>query len=562
MHSFYFRKISVLCIFLLLPAGVAVSQTQRPAYERSQNYDVQHYTLRVKPDHAKRSIEGDTTVILRPTEKGVKVVELDAVGLKFTSVKLESDDKDLTYRVLKDKVAVTLDREYGTDEDIAIRFAYTAAPKKGIYFVDEGFEEKRRVHSKQIWTQGEPDEARHWFPSFDFPGDKATTEQFITAEKGMTVIGNGEELGKKDNGDGTETHHFRLNIPHSTYLVSFIIGEYVKIEDKYRDIPLGYYTYPEARTIVPLAYGKTKDFFGIMEELTATPYPFNKYDQTVVAKFEFGGMENITATTMADTEIAYARLDFLRGNVEDLVTHEIAHSWFGNNVTCKNWAELWLNEAFATFFEAAVREKLYGREEYLRKVGTNADSFMTHDAAVPVSHGLYNRRAGDVSLLFKWPAVTYDKGGVFVHILREQVGEEAFWKALNLFLTRHRFSSVETADLRKVMEETSGQSLGWFFDQWVYGTSYPRLTVRQTFNASKKELRMDIRQTQSGDKLTPRAFRLPLEVELEYKDGTKELKEIEVDSRQQIVTLSAAADPAKVTFDPNKKVMLLSVKKR
>lgn len=561
MRSLSFRFFLLLFATTLFSIGVA-AQASAPAYLRSQNYDVRHYTLRVALDQAKRTVAGDTTVVLRPLEKGVKVVELDAVDLSFTSVKLDDGSKDLAYRSLKGKVAVTLDREYETDEDIAIRFTYTAKPKKGIYFVDEEFEKDRKIHSKQIWTQGEPDEARHWFPSFDHPGDKATTEQFITVEKGMTVIGNGEELGKKDNGDGTETHHFRLNIPHSTYLVSFVVGEYIKIEEKYGEISLGYYTYPEARTIVPLAYGKTIEMFKIMEELTATPYPFNKYDQTIVSNFEFGGMENITATTMADTEIAYARVNFLRGNVEDLVAHELAHSWFGNNVTCENWAELWLNEAFATFFEAAVREKMYGRDEYLRKVGGNAETFMTHDAAVPVSHGLFNRRAGDVSLLFKWPAVTYDKGGAVVHMLREQVGNENFWKALNLYLSRHRFAPVETADLRKVMEEVSGQDLKWFFDQWVYGTSYPRLTVRQTFNAGKKELRMDIRQTQSGDRLTPKAFRLSLDVELEYKDGSKELKKIDVDSRRQVITLPAKADPAKVTFDPNKKILLLSVKKR
>src|SRR5690606_19587666 len=189
---------------------------------------------------------------------------------------------------------------------------------------------------------------------------------------------------------------------------------------------------------------------------------------TMVANFEFGGMENITATTMADSEILLANFDFFRGNVEDLVAHEIIHSWFGNIVTCKNWAELWLNEGFATFFEAAVREKMYGRRDYIRKITNNAENFMADDVRGGRRFGLFNQTAANTGGLFDRPAVTYDKGGVVIHMLREQVGEEAFWKALKLYLDRHKYGSVETQDLRRVMEETSRQELGWFFDQWLY----------------------------------------------------------------------------------------------
>lgn len=554
----YFR--GFLFVIFGIAAVDAVAQTARPAYDRQADFDVQHYAIRVSFDHPRRTVIGDTTVRLRPTVASLRNVRLDAVGLGFTRVENAETGKPLRYTAARGNVSVTLDRAYGPDEEVSLRFRYTTRPQKGVYFVNERRDQGRRVHSDQIWTQGQPDEARHWFPSFDHPEDKATTEKFITAKKGQTVIGNGELMEAKENPDGTVTHHFRMDIPHSTYLVSFVIGEYEKVEEKFGEIPLGYYIYPGSASLVPLAYVKTTEMLKIMEELTSVAYPFNKYDQTMVANFEFGGMENITATTMSDTEIAYARLDFLRGNVEDLVAHEIAHSWFGNNVTCANWAELYLNEAFATFFEAAIREKMYGREDYMRKIMLDAEAFINHDSTTPVSHGLYNRRAADTSILFRWPAVTYNKGGAVVHQLREQIGDKAFWKALNTILTRHRFSSIRTPDLRSAMEEASGQNLGWFFDQWIYGTGYPKLTIRYRYDRDAGEMRLNIEQTQRGDRLTPAGFRLPLEIEFLGKDGSRIRRIADIKSRREIITIPLDTTPDEMNIDPDEKIPLKAIR--
>ncbi len=548
---------------LLLGLTVQLGFGQSPTadFNRPQSFDVQHYTIRISFDHAKRTVFGDTTVELRPLRDGLRSLELDARDLKFDAITLAANEAKLEHRLSPGKVIVTLDRAYKKDETIAIRFRYSAKPKKGIYFVDEKRDKDRVVHSSQIWTQGEPDEAHHWFPSFDFPSDKATTEKFVTVEKGFQVIGNGVLVSERESADGKSvTFHYKLDIPHPTYLVSFVVGKYEKFEDKFRDITMTNYLYPGTGILNQNAYSKTKQMLEIHEKLTGVMYPFNKYDQTVVANFQFGGMENITATTMADSEIAYANLEFLRGNVEDLVAHEIAHSWFGNNVTMKNWAELWLNEAFATFMEAKVREELYGRQEYLRKIGIDAESFMEHDAAVPNSHALFNQKAKDISILFKWPAVTYNKGGAVVHMLSSQVGDEAFWKAINLYLTRHRFGSVETADLIKVMEETSDQKLDWFFDQWVYGTSYPKLTIKQGYDDKAKVLRFEISQTQRGDKLTPQAFRLPLEIEITTPGEKPRRETLEINARKHSIEIAAPTKPSSVTFDPDTKIPLISIK--
>ena len=544
----------LLLVFGLLAAAAAAQA--RPDFNRPRTYDVQHYILRVSFDRPAKKVVGDTTVRLKPLNDGFTRVELDAAGLNFESAVLEPSAQPLKYTVANDKIAVTLDRAYSPSEEIAIRLKYTATPKKGVYFVGERREGQQLIHGPQIWTQGEPDEAHHWFPSFDFPSDKATTEQYITANKGESAIGNGQLVEEKDNADGTVTFHYRMPMPHSTYLVSFVVGNYKKVSDKYKDIELGYYVYPGGEFIVPLAYGKTKDIFRVFEEFTGMGYPFNKYDQTIVSGFTFGGMENITATTMADTEIMMAGFDFARGPVEDLVSHELAHSWFGNMVTMKNWSELWLNEGFATFLEALSRERLYGREDFMRKVRADAEMFLADDSVNRRRHGLFNKIAKIDDSLFD--VTTYQKGGVVLHMLREEVGPEAFGKAVNIYLNRHKFGNVETPDLQNAMEEASGRDLKWFFEQWVYGAGHPKLDVKRVYNAQTKTLRLTVTQTQKLDGITPAAFVLPIQIKVKTNGG-ETTEDVKISKRSEVFSFKVAGRPTAVAVDPAEKIPLKTV---
>lgn len=541
-----------LCIALLVLGALA--EPERPNFNRPQTFDVQHYKIAVSFDRAKKRVLGETTITLKPLGPRFRKLDLDAVGMVFESVALiEPSRAKLSHSAAGGMVHIMLDRDYSPSETLVIALKYTATPKKGVYFIPA-----ERGHSAQIWTQGEPDEARHWFPSFDFPSDRATTEQIITAEKGETVIGNGELVEKKDNADGTETWHYKMPLPHSTYLVSFVIGRYVKLADKFGEIPLAYYVYPGREETAKKAFSRTPEMMRLFEGLTRIKYPFNKYDQTIVAKFEFGGMENVTATTMADTEIFYVDMGI---DMVDLVSHELAHSWFGNLVTCRNWAELWLNEGFATYMEAVWRETTNGREDYLRKVRSDAAAFLIHDTVTRKRHGLFNLRADKVEELFDDPSVTYNKGGAVLHMLREQIGTEAFWKGVTLYLNRHKLSNVESTDLRRAMEEASGQDLGWFFDQWVYGTGAPSLTVAQTFNERAKTLAVTVTQTQTAGGATPAVFRLPLDLTIATRAGNISHK-IEITKRSQTFTFPIDARPNEIILDPDDKVVIKNVKLR
>ena len=546
-------------LFLLAFSGSVSAQTSGRNFNRPQTYDAEHYTIHVSFDRRARKVIGDTTIRFRPLKSGFGIAEFDAVGISFSSVTMEPAGTPLKFRTVGEKIVVSLDKQYGPSDAITLHFKHTAIPKKGVYFVDEEVENGKVIHSEQIWSQGEADEARHWFPSFDFPSDKATVEEFITANDGETVIGNGEPLAEARNADGTVTHHFRMNIPTPTYLISFVIGKYTKVTDKYRDTPLNFYIYPGGETIARKAYGNTKEIMRVYESLTGVDFQFNKYDQTVVAGFTFGGMENITATTMADTEIFAVNNELFAAGVEDLVSHELAHSWFGNNVTCKNWAELWLNEGFATFMEAAFREKMYGRRNYLIKIMRDAQTFIIDDSINRKRNALFNQNAGDVASLFERPATIYNKGGAVLHTLREEVGNEAFWKGVNGYLNKHKFGSVESTDLKDAMEEASGRDLGWFFDQWVYKGGYPKLDIRHVWNPSTKVLRLTVRQTQKSDAITPAAFRLPMDIDFTI-DSDKQIEKLNITKRVESFEFRLAAKPNDIKLDPSEKIPVKTVK--
>ncbi|MEZ5346794.1 MAG: M1 family metallopeptidase [Pyrinomonadaceae bacterium] len=539
-------------VFFLTPTVNA----EKKSFNRERTYDVQHYLIRLNFDRKQKAVNGDVVITLKPLAAGFRILDLDAENLNIRSITFDNSPAPLKFVASKGKIAIDLGTEFVPGDEISVRIKYSARPKKGIYFVDAETERGRVVRAAQIWTQGESQETHHWLPSFDFPDDKATTEKYITVNKGETVIGNGEFLGQIANTDGTTTFHYKMPVPHSLYLTSFIVGKYVKVSDSYRGIPLGYYVYPNEKLLAQKAFGKTKDMFRIFEDATGIEYPYNKYDQTMVAAFQFGGMENITATTMADTEIMMAKFKFGEGLVEDLVSHELAHSWFGNMVTCRNWAELWLNESFATFMEAVFREKMYGRKDYIRKIADDANEYFAYANGLGTpQHGLFNTLADPDDDDTMFDPITYQKGSAVVHTLREELGDEVFWKAVNKYLEDYRFANVETTDLKKVMEEVSGRNLGWFFDQWVYAEGFPKIKVTQIYRTSTKTLELRFLQVHKPDSDTPAVFKLPFDIDISVGNASVR-KKISLDKRDQTVSIQLDGKPDRVAFDKDLDVPL------
>jgi aminopeptidase N len=517
-------------------------------------YDVQHYVIRTRFDVPTKTVYGDTTVTLKPLASGFQAFALDATGMEFESVKLEPEGKALRWSPSTDKLLITLDRPYSSSEEVSVRIRYKAIPEKGLYFVPASPASRYRRYAKpaQIWSQGEPEENHYWFPCYDYPDDKATSEQYITAPANETAISNGDLLETTNNPDGTRTFHWKMDQPHSSYLISMVVGNYSKITDSYKNVPVEYYTYPGTEAKARNAFGRTPQMMQFFSERFRYDFPYNKYAQTVVSNFIFGGMENITATTQADTEILSGEGDDPSLSVDNLVSHELSHSWFGDLATAKDWANLWVNEGFATFFEAAYKEHTLGRDAYLEEIRSDANSYYSED--------VFQYRRPIISSRYQTPvdifdATLYKKGGVVVHMLRETVGDEVFWKALNEYLNEFKYQNTDARDIQRVFERVSGKSLDWFFDQWLYKAGYPELRVRQSYNPQTRQLALDVEQTQAPDAMTPEVFRLPgVEIEIGTTRGRK-TERIDITRRTERFTFTLDSRPRMVVFDKGERAL-------
>ncbi len=530
-------SLAAFFIITIFPSTAIFGQRAAPA-RRAAIYDVQHYVISTGFDVPRKTVIGAVDVTLKPLSAGFDSFELDAESMNIEQVSLASGRK-LNSIQRGEKLLITLDRAYNNSESITVNIRYRAKPRRGLYFVSSS---GRRP--AQIWTQGQPQDNHHWFPCYDSPDDKATSEQYITAPAGQLAIGNGALVDTKDNSDGTRTFHWKMNQPYSTYLTSLVVGDYAKLTDTYKNTPLEYYIYHGTEQISGYAFGKTPAMMQWFSSKLRYEYPYDKYAQVILGDYDrFDGMENITTTTYADSEILNA--NYPDTDAENLVTHELAHSWFGNLVTCKSWADLWLNEGFATFFEAGFQEQQAGREAYLEAMRDNMRQYFGEDPSGR-RHPLSNTNYQVGMSLFD--NTTYQKGALVVHMLRETVGDEIFWKALNAYLNEFKFSNVESRDLQRVFERVSGRSLEWFFDQWVYKAGYPELRVRSTYNTGSQQLTLTVTQTQMPTANTPAVFQLPVEIEIATASGTR-TERIEINKRAQNFDFQLDGKPSMVMFD-------------
>ncbi|HEV7842480.1 MAG TPA: M1 family metallopeptidase [Pyrinomonadaceae bacterium] len=513
-------------------------------------YDVLNYTIRTRFDVPNKTVIGDETVTLKPLLADFKTLELDAGAMQIESVTLDDSNTALQWTQPPEKLSITLPRAFQPAEAIAVRIKYRTKPERGLYFVPASRGNYFALpHPTQIWSQGEPEDNHYWFPCYDFPDDKVTSEQYITTAGNEIAISNGALVETLDNADGTRTFHWKMEQPHGSYLISLVVGEYVKLSDTFKNIPVEYYTYPGTETVARRAFEKTPQMMEWFSRVLNYEYPYNKYAQTVVGSFIFGGMENITATTQSDIEILKSTGS--SSSSENLVSHELAHSWFGNLVTCKDWAHAWLNEGFATFMEASFKEHEAGRDAYLSEIQSDADTYFLEDTYRYRRPIVYDRYDQPIDL---FDMTLYKKGALILHMLRETVGDELFWKSLNRYLVDNQYRNVTTSDLQRAFEQTTGQQLDWFFNQWVYHAGYPELRVRSSYSPGKRQLTLNVAQTQRAEAMTPEVFRLPVDIELATARGAR-TEHIEITQRTQSFTFQLDGKPLMIRFDKGEKIL-------
>ena len=514
--------------------------------ERIRTFDVKHIRAEIRLDTKGAEIRGTVTHTITPLHASLATVTLDcAAELKVSKVTagLKGSPNSCKFERKNETLIIALDRPYGPDETLDVAVNYSGvSPKQGLYFIEPDAAAKPGT-PMCVWTQGEADETHHWLPCYDFPNDRATSEMVVTVDKPLFVLSNGSLVETKENADNTITYHWKMDVPHVSYLIMLAASEFTVVHDKAGDLPVDYYvlkSFDEATA--RRAMGATPRMIDFFNKKIGHPYPYNKYAQVVVPEFTNGGMENITATTLNDY-ILSDETSYLENDSDGLVAHELAHQWFGDLMTCRHWPHLWLNEGFATYFDALYTEFDKGDDAFRLKMAGDFAGYAGGDRYA--RRAIVEPRYGNTLELFD--GVSYSKGACVLHALRGYVGDDAWWKGIQGYVKTQKGNLVESDDLKKAMEKTSGKDLGWFFDQWVYKAGHPELKARWRYEAEDKTVRLTVEQIQKVDDLTP-LFRLPTTVQI-VEDGEPREVPIVIEAKSTEFAIPSPTKPKSVRID-------------
>ena len=534
------------------------AEAYRPA--EAMPWDLQHTRLRLRFDWAKEQVIGQATLRLRPTFRPQATVTIDAKGFEFKQVALgERDKRPLRYAANDSTVVITLDRTYARGEDIELYLDYVATPAesggseaitsdKGLFFINPRGEEADKP--RQIWTQGETEHNSRWMPTIDQPNERATQEFWLTVDDKYTTLSNGLLVSSNKNADGTRTDYWRMDIPHAPYLHMLAVGEFAKVDDRWRDVPLSYYVEPEYEQDAKEIFAHTPEMLTFFSELLGVDYPWPKYSQIVVRDYVSGAMENTTAVVFG--EFIQKHADELAEDNNDLiVAHEMFHHWFGDYVTTEAWSNLTLNEGFANYSEYLWLERHEGRGAAEAHRLNELQGYLSSGSRGGF-HPLiwYQYRAANGEDMFDQHS--YNKGGLVLHMLRGYLGDEAFFASLKRYLEVHKLTAVEVDELRMAFEDTVGEDLHWFFDQWFLGNGHPELTV--TYGYADGQAMVTVEQTQDPSEFRP-VFRLPTRIgHYPAAGGAPVMHDVVVTQRRQTFSFPAAEGDLLV-FDPESRVL-------
>ncbi len=513
-------------------------------YAPDRSVDVRHTRLELRLDPTRRFIAGTATHTVVALDEGVTEIELHADELTILSV-ADGAGRALPFTHAEGRVRIRLRAPLALGAEASVTLAYEGSPRRGLYFVAPDVHHPDKPH--QAWTQGQDEDSRYWFPCFDHPGEKASTEILARVPARYQALSNGALVGRTPHEDGTVTWHWRQALPHSAYLVTLVVGEFEEVALESPRVPLTVWVRPGQTGRVQAAFGRTAKMLEVFERRFGVAYPWEKYAQVVVEDFIFGGMENTSATTLIDVALFDERagLDY---DADDLIAHELAHQWWGDLLTCRDWPHAWLNEGFATWCETVFKEEHLGGEESAYERHTQRAGYLEEDAA-DYRRAIVDRRYAEPIDLFD--RHLYEKGGCVLHMLRKELGEEPFWRAIRTYAETHAGQSVVTEDLIRAVERATGRNLEWFFDQWVFRGGHPELTCVWAFDGKRKDLALTLRQGQAGDELTPEAFRFHVEVEAVFKGGRRQRHRLEVTRRDHTLHIPCDEAPERVRFDPD-----------
>jgi aminopeptidase N len=520
--------------------------------------DLVHTKLDVRFDYKKRYMYGKEWVTLKPHFYPTDTLRLDAKGMDIKNISVVKNGKNIPLKYKYEdslSLAIQLDKVYHNNEKYTVYINYTSKPNelhvkgsaaindaKGLYFINPDGTEKDKP--TQIWTQGETESSSCWFPTIDRSEQKTTDEISMTVPAKYVTLSNGRLASQKPNADGTRTDTWKMELPHSPYLFMMAVGDFKIYKDKWRNKEVSYYLEPKYAPYAKQIFGMTPELIEFYSKTLGVDYPWYKYSQIVVRDYVSGAMENTTATLhgVYVQETPRELIDAGYDQGRSTIAHELFHQWFGDYVTTESWSNLTVNESFADFSEMMWAEHKYGKDE------ADAHSYqaMLNYLANPANKtkDLVRFHYNDKEDVFD--AVTYQKGGRILNMLRNYLGYDAFYKGLGIYLKTNAFKNGEAQQLRLALEESSGRDLNWFFNQWYYGHGNPTLKISYKWDDAAKTETVYLQQTQDGN-----GFILPMAIDV-YSGGKKTRHNVWMNDKADTLTFASAVKPDLVNVDGDK----------
>ncbi|QIY89219.1 M1 family metallopeptidase [Chryseobacterium gallinarum] len=518
--------LSIAILGILFSANVA-AQTETSGREKiyrathTKVTELKHTKLKVSFDYQKEQMNGEEWLTASPYFYPANELILDAKGMLIHEVALENNGKKspLKYDYKDETLKISLDKTYQKNQDYTVYIKYTARPNevkqkgsmaindaKGLYFINA--QGKEPDMPTQIWTQGETESSSAWFPTIDKPNQKTTQEIYMTVPDKYVTLSNGVLKGSQKESNGLRTDHWVMDKRHSTYLFFMGVGEYAIVKDKWKNIPVDYYIEKEYEPYAKQIYGNTPEMIEFFSKKLNYDYPWAKYAQISGRNYVSGAMENTTAT-LHGSDILQKPGQLIDENTwEDTIAHELFHHWFGDLVTAESWSNLTVNESFANYSEYLWNEYKYGKDQADYHLMSDVNSYIHNpsDFKKNLVRFNYDSREDVFDL------VTYQKGGGILNMLRNYLGDDAFFAGMNDYLKTYEYQNAEAHQLRLSFEKVSGKDLNWFFNQWYFGSGNPKINYSFTFEPVKKQVAVTINQTQ--DQL----FEFPLAIDV-YDNG-------------------------------------------
>jgi len=534
----------------------------------TRNIDIIHTKLDVNFDWEKQYMNGKATITFKPYFYPTKEITLDAKSFEVQEVLLLTNPtKTLPFTYNKTQLTISLDKEYTRNDTLKIFIDYVAKPNervpktgiaitsdKGLYFINPQGKEKNKP--TEIWTQGETESNSCWFPTVDKPNERMTQEIYITidsAHKNFVTLSNGLLLSSQKNPDGSRTDYWKQSLPAAPYLTMMAVGDFAIVKDKWKNMEVNYYVEHEYEPYAKAIFGNTPEMLEFFSNKLGTPYPWEKFSQVVVRDYVSGAMENTSAVVHGEF-LNQTDRELLDYNYEDVISHELFHHWFGDYVTCESWANITLNEGFATYGEYLWQEYKYGRDNADQHARESMQGYLSSADKSP-KHLVryYYNEPDDV-----FDSHSYNKGGAVLHMLRKHVGDDAFFASLKLYLEKNKFSSVEADNLRLSFEQVTGEDLHLFFDQWFFFVGHPKLLIQHNYIDSLKKYFVRVQQLQDLNQMP--IFKFPIDIDI-YVDGKKERKHVWVNGATQDFSFPLSHKPDFVNVDAEKSLLCIKEEK-